>query len=488
MQTFVEVAINLPQISDCFHYHLPPELSGAIEPGSLVIVPFGAQRVQGVVLRFIDKPEVPETRPVAEVVDEKPALTAVQIGLAQWLSEKTLSPLGACINLMLPSGLSQLTDTMVRLNPAHEIDDAVLSPLEKRIVHLLESEGDLRARQVDARIRHVRWRGALNRLARADILTTRAVLPEPSIQPKMVSKVSLAIHPEFVYQIKEPLSKQAAVHDRRFKILAYLADQSVPLKRSEIYQQTGGNYGDIKALEKAGLVHIQEVQELRDPLEHVTFIPTSRLELTRDQQYAWEKIAASLKCADQSKGSTAPILLHGVTGSGKTELYLRAVEETLARGKRTLILVPEISLTPQTVTRFLSRFPGKVGVMHSQLSPGERYDTWCRVRSGELPVVVGPRSALFMPQEKLGLIVVDECHHNSYDQQEGLPYYHGVPTAVSLASLSGAAIILGSATRASPSIIKLSTAVGRTLNCQGAFWRTGQRSPTTPSAWGLICQ
>ena len=137
MASFVEVAINLPQISDTYHYHLPDDLEGSVQPGSLVIVPFGKQRAQGIVLRRVDQPEVAKTKDIDELVDEKPALTTAQIALAEWMAEETLSPLGACINLMLPPGLSQRTDTLVRLNPEREIDEAALSSLEKRIVHLL---------------------------------------------------------------------------------------------------------------------------------------------------------------------------------------------------------------------------------------------------------------------------------------------------------------------------------------------------------------
>ncbi len=459
MTTFVEVAINLPQISDRFHYHLPADLTGEVEPGSLVIVPFGAQRVQGVILRLIDTPEVAETRPVEEVVDEKPVLTSIQIKLAHWLVEETLSSLGACINLMLPSGISRLTDTLVTLNQDREIDEASLSPLEKQIVHLLEQEGSLRGRQIDARIRHVEWRGILKKLIRTNLVHARAVLPEPTVRPKTVRKVSLTLAPEEVKHWDSPLSLVEAVHERRLRILAYLAEQMSPVRTQKVYKETGSKNYDLKALEEAGLVRIQNLQVLRDPLEDVTFIPTSPLELTRDQSEAWEKIACALMRRDDDP--PAPILLHGVTGSGKTELYLQAVAETLSKGKTAIILVPEISLTPQTVKRFLSRFSGKVGVLHSQLSAGERYDTWRRVRNGALPVLVGPRSALFAPQENLGLIVVDECHHDSYDQQEGQPYYHGVPTAVALARFSGASILLGSAT---PSITQYYEAVnGRWL-------------------------
>lgn len=445
MQRYVEVAINLPQISESYHYHLPPEMEGFVQPGSLVILPFGRQTVQGVVLRMIDAPEVSETRPVSELLEEKPALTSTQIELAHWLSDATLSPLGACINLMLPAGLSQRTDTLVKLNADRDFDESALSPLEKRIVHLLQSRGSLRGRQIDAAIRHVDWRGTLRKLARADIVHTRAILPEPSVRPKTARKISLALPPSKLNQWDEPLSRVGRVHERRLRILRFLAEQLDPVETRQVYEQTGGNNSDLKALEDAGFIVIQDLQVWRDPLDDMTYIPTSPPELTSDQALAWDKIAAAL--LKTAKGEySPPILLHGVTGSGKTELYLRAVEKILDQGETAIILVPEISLTPQTVRRFLSRFPGKVGVVHSQLSEGERYDTWRRIRNGKLPVVIGPRSALFMPLEDLGLVVVDECHHDSYDQQEGQPYYHGVSTAVTLARLSGASILLGSAT------------------------------------------
>ena len=445
MPAFVEVAINLPQISETYHYHLPPELEELVLPGSLVIVPFGKQRVQGVVLRTIDTPDVADTRPVEDVLDEKPALTSAQIALAGWMAEETLSPLGACINLMLPPGLSQRTDTLVSLVPDKEFDLKDLSQIEKRIVNLLGQKGDLRGRQIDAHIRHVEWRNSLRKLARAGIVRTRSILPEPRVGPKMIRKIALTIPIDEIALLDEPLSRIGSVHKRRMRVLNFLAEESGLKEPGEIYDQTGANYRDLKVLEEANLIESRKVQVWRDPLEDITFIPKSLPTLTHDQTHAWEKIASGI--ADLRVGKVPPpVLLHGVTGSGKTELYLRAVKETLDAGQRVIILVPEISLTPQTVQRFLARFPGQVGVVHSQLSEGERYDTWRRVRKGELPVLVGPRSALFMPQEDLGLIVVDECHHESYDQQESQPYYRGVKTAVAYADLSGAMILLGSAT------------------------------------------
>jgi len=445
MQSYVEVAINLPQISDTYHYHLPEDLAGSVLPGSLVIVPFGKQRVQGVVLHFVETPEVAKTKPIQDLVDEKPVLTASQMALAHWLADETLAPLGVCINLMLPPGLSQYTDTLVRLNPDRKLDPEELSPVEKRIVNLLKKRDDLRARQIDAAIRHVEWRGVLRKLARKGIVHTQSILPPPRVSPKTVRKVILTIPLETVDDLEEQLSRVHRVHDRRMRILRLLAEKSEPVEPSGVYAQVGAKYNDLKALEEKGLINQLDIQVWRDPLEDTTFVPASAPELTRDQKQAWEKISAGLSEVQQGR-APRPFLLHGVTGSGKTELYLKAVRATLDSGKKAVVLVPEISLTPQTVKRFLSRFPGQVGVVHSQLSEGERYDTWRRVRNGELSVIIGPRSALFMPLENLGLIVVDECHHESYDQQDSPPYYHAASTAVAAARFAGAAVILGSAT------------------------------------------
>ncbi|HAE86371.1 MAG TPA: primosomal protein N', partial [Anaerolineaceae bacterium] len=160
-----------------------------------------------------------------------------------------------------------------------------------------------------------------------------------------------------------------------------------------------------------------------------------------DQQQVWQQIAPIL-----GKPESKPVLLHGVTGSGKTEIYLRAVEQVLAQGRQALILVPEISMTPQAVRRYMARFPNQVGLYHSKLSEGELYDTWRRARQGDISVIVGARSALFVPLPHLGLIVLDECDHESYDQTDREPFYHAVETAEAYAQICSANLILGSAT------------------------------------------
>lgn len=445
MPTYVQVAVNVPQVVGPFDYHLPTELEGKVEAGSLVEVPFGAQTVQGIVLRMVSEPQVPETRPVDCLVDPLPVLKASQLVLAHWLAENTLSSLAACLELMLPPGLSQHAEQVVSLTSAQPPTDG-LAPLAVRLLALLAERGDLRSGQLDAAFPRQNWRLAVQNLVRRGLVTAHTRLPPPTVQPRRVRSVQLAGSPEAVSAYLEQANRSGkdAPH-RRAAILEFLRREPWPVALAWITAQTGGKSEDVRKLAEEGLVVYSESEIWRDPLENFTFVPDEPLILTDDQQAAYNIVQASLQAA--ARGETVrPILLHGVTGSGKTEIYLQAVAETLRLGRHAIILVPEISLTPQTVRRFLCRFPGQVGVLHSRLSPGERYDTWRRARAGSLPVIVGPRSALFAPLADLGLIVVDECHADSYSQDDIPPFYNAVPTAVEYAQIARAVIVLGSAT------------------------------------------
>jgi primosomal protein N' (replication factor Y) len=239
--------------------------------------------------------------------------------------------------------------------------------------------------------------------------------------------------------------KGAQTRERREAILQYMLEEPGPVDVSWVYAASGGNLQDLRFLADKDLVVLGESEVWRDPLEGMSFVSKEAPTLTGDQKKVWDDILIYLQQSEEGK-PTQPILLHGVTGSGKTEIYLRAVKEVIQRGQQAIILVPEIALTPQTVRRFLARFPGQVGLAHSRLSTGERYDTWRRARQGDLAVVVGPRSALFTPFPDLGLIVVDESHDDTYYQGEMPPYYHARQASVAYARLTGAICILGSAT------------------------------------------
>jgi primosomal protein N' (replication factor Y) len=459
MPTYVEIAVNVPQVSGVFHYHLPPDLEGQVKSGHLVKVPFGKQRVQGVILREVTEPAVSKTRPVHQLLDPDVVLTQGQLALAQYMADANLAPLSTCINLMLPTGLSQMADTRYTLKetllashedtwdqPASIVTFDELSPLQERLVKLLRERGPLRGRQINQALPRRNWRAAARALVRRGLLFAQSVLPPPTVQPKSVRTAQLACPPEVAEEELPNLGRQGSqALQRRQAIIRFLIGEPGPVDVSWIYAESGGNLADLRNLADRGLVKLGESEVWRDPLEHMDFVPTQPPPLTRDQESVLRQIKSGIEAASAGN-SVSPFLLHGVTGSGKTEIYLHAVAQVIKTGKQAIVLVPEIALTPQTVRRFLSRFPGRVGLMHSGLSPGERYDTWRRARQGEISIVVGPRSALFTPFPALGLIVVDESHDDSYYQSESSPYYHARGAAIAYAQLLGAVCLLGSAT------------------------------------------
>ena len=442
MKAYALVSVNVKQIERGYSYSVPEEMQAEIQVGSLVTVPFGKQIVQGVVLEFTPRPDLSEILGILEL-NSATVLSPAQLWLAQWLAESTFAPLGACISLMIPSGLSQRADLLVQpTEPGLADPGQGLSPTQKRLLNLLKKRGALRGSQISHAMPKLEWRPALKQLAAKGLAASEAVLPPPGIGPKTVRTASLNLRPEAVPSLApKTLGAAPGVQNRRRQVLELLAREPYPLDFSWIYAQTATKYADLKYLAEKGLLHFNETEVWRDPLENIKPEPADAPELTVEQSQAWQQISASLQSRPQK-----PILLHGVTGSGKTELYMRAITEALQAGKQVLVLVPEIAMTPQAVRRYMARFPNQVGLYHSKLSEGERYDTWRRLRQGDLRLIVGPRSALFLPYTELGLIVVDECDHESYDEQEREPFYHAVETAEAYARELQASLILGTAT------------------------------------------
>src|SRR5437667_456230 len=231
---------------------------------------------------------------------------------------------------------------------------------------------------------------------------------------------------------------------RQAELLEAIAKLEKPMPAAQLLRKTSFDNQTLRALAKRGLIELREEAVERDPHAEEQFIETTNLELNPEQALALNKITDALAASETAK----PILLHGVTGSGKTEIYLQAIRTALERGKSAIVLVPEISLTPQTVERFKSRFAEAhevVAVLHSHLSEGERHDEWHKIHSGRARIVIGARSAVFAPLKQLGLIIVDEEHETTYKQEEA-PRYHARDVAVVRAKIEKCAVVLGSAT------------------------------------------
>jgi primosomal protein N' (replication factor Y) len=462
MTTYLEVAVNVPQVSGTFHYHLPSDWEEPITPGCLVTIPFGKQTVQGVVLEISEDSAVPQTKPILDLLDPDPVVTQSQIELARYLSEISLTPLAACISLMLPPGLSQTADTLYQLTEAgektadHEPQKAdqpsaanhqsSLTPAQLRFLAILAERGPLRGRQIERALPRRNWKATAGALKRLGLVAGEPILQDPKVRPKTVRTAQLACSPfEAEAQIENIGRAGTLALERRQKIIRFLIRESGPVEVAWVYAESGGNLSDLKRLEKLGLLFLAESETIRDPLDELDFVAAEPPTLTGEQAQVWTQVQQALRDTHAGK-PVRPMLLYGVTGSGKTEIYLRAVAETLQQGRQAVVLVPEIALTPQTVRRFVARFPDQVGLVHSRLSAGERYDTWRRARAGLISLVVGPRSALFTPFEKLGLIVIDESHDQSYYQTESAPSYNARDLAAVYARQVGAVCLAGSAT------------------------------------------
>ncbi|MBE0682525.1 MAG: primosomal protein N' [Anaerolineales bacterium] len=435
---FARLAVNIPAVSGIFDYAVPPELAPHIQAGCLVVAPFGNQTVQGIVLELTDSSSIQNPKSIIDLLDPAPVLTPPQIALAIRLAETTLNPLASVVNLMIPTGLSQQADINYELrNPNYENKT---SKVETRLINLLRERGALRGRQIDSHFAKIDWRKTANLLVKKGILSTKNILPPPRVRPKYIRVAQLSVKPEAAEAEMESLGSTKQTLARRQAALRFLIHQPDAINLSWIYAETGCNISDLQELEERGLIRLFENEIFRDPLGKIEKQETSvELILSPEQTAALQTILSAFNLQPST------FLLYGVTGSGKTEIYLRAAEEVIRNGKQVLVLVPEIALTPQLVRRFLARFPGQVGLVHSKLSEGERYDTWRRARDGKLNVIIGARSALFSPLPNIGFIVVDECHDNSYYQAEP-PFYNAVSSAQEYARLCGAVFVMGSAT------------------------------------------
>jgi primosomal protein N' (replication factor Y) len=264
------------------------------------------------------------------------------------------------------------------------------------------------------------------------------------VKPKRVPYLHLAVKAGEARQEAVKLRQKRAL--KQAALLDFLAENDEPVPWSEARRRANCDKAAADALVRKGLAEFQQVEVKRQPISYQDITPSVPLKLTAAQKSALASVKSNLR--QTAAGSTPPavFLLHGVTGSGKTEVYLQSLAEAVKLGKRGIVLVPEIALTPQTIERFASRFPHKVAVLHSKLSLGEQFDEWQRIKSGECDVAIGPRSAVFAPQPELGLIVLDEEHEWTYKQHDKSPRYHARDVAIKLAELTGAVVILGSAT------------------------------------------
>jgi primosomal protein N' (replication factor Y) len=426
--SLVAVVLPLP-IDRAFTYRVdgpsPP-------PGTRVQVPFRSREWIGWVVGPAE--EVPERglKSVLAVLDERPTVPPDLLEMARWASEYYVTPLGIVLRAMLPAVLSDVSRDYVSLK---ELPPEEARPRERRLIEALgQKQGPQRVQTLRKALGMGSIWPEIRSLSARGVLSHTTVPPrEPSVKTRRV--VRLARHLGTL-QEREELFGRA---DRQREAFELLEASGGAAELAHLTGVEGFSRSVVRGLEDKGLVELHDEEEVRDPFAIDPPPPPPDLEPTADQRAALRALVAGLD------GESKPFLLQGITGSGKTLVYIELLREALARGRTAIVLVPEIALTPQTASRFRAHFGDRVAVLHSGLSDGERYDAWRGLLEGERRVAVGARSALFAPLPDLGVVVVDEEHDGSYKQSDA-PRYHARDLAIVRAKANGAVCVLGSAT------------------------------------------
>ena len=424
----VEVALNLP-LRRSFDYRWPNNLARVPETGLQVLVPFGAQKKGGVVVRVKEKSDFSRLKSVESLVDEEPLFSSEMLKLTKWTSEYYFCAWGETLNSAIPGGLT------LRLSTNYTSSSSLLPNLDKlskATLSLIQTQKTwtqkewLKCNPVERDHQILRdW------ITNDNVQTSHLLLGQKA-KPKMERWVNLIKNVEVIKPAKRRKSK-------REQIIQILSENPT-VCWSEIQNRVNAPSQALKKLKEEGYIDFFEKRVFRRFIEGELPQIEAFKDLNQQQKLAFDVLDNSIE-----KGVFRTFLLEGITGSGKTEVYLHAVRAAFKSGKSSLVLVPEISLTPQLVNRFRSRFGDLVAVLHSGMDDGERFDEWSRVRNGIATIVIGARSAVFSPLKNLGLIVVDEEHDPSYKQGES-PRYHGRDTAIYRGFATNATVLLGSAT------------------------------------------
>lgn len=422
----VIVDVATSQTNRPFDYKIPEQWTNIIEKGMRVIVPFGNRRVQGIVVGLHQESDVHKLKPIEKLLDLEPVLTDELIKLGFWLSDRTLSFKLTAMQAMLPVALKVNYKKVIKINQKDKLPLEVAALFERRE----EVDWNEVLRLSATKVKQI------HQLLKIGVLELKTKISERTTY-KTIKIAEPAVDKEHLIKEIDSLDARAT---KQKEILQWFASKYKPIPSNELLTKLNASRSTLRALIGKNIISEKESQIYRDPYASSSITKTPPLPLTDIQKTAIQPILTSIE--NKERGT---FLLHGVTGSGKTEIYLQSIDEVLKQGKEAIVLVPEISLTPQMVTRFKERFGADVAVMHSGLSAGEKYDEWLKINRKEVKVVVGARSAIFAPFNNLGMIIIDEEHESSYKQEEN-PRYHAREVAEWRSHYHQCPLILGSAT------------------------------------------
>lgn len=444
---FIQVILPLP-LRDTFTYSVPDELASTVSIGTRVLVQFGRKKYYTAVVASLDQtpPVAYEVKEVMAVLDPTPALRYPQLKFWNWIAEYYLCSVGEVMKAAIPSGLKLESESIVTLNPDFDSEDGIrLTDRQAQIVAALQHAGKDSLAGIEKALGVKNVATHVNALLNAGVVRMEEKILE-RYTPKSISMVRLLCDPEDSDRLSLMFDSTERSRKQQSILLAYLdisgfsikGGEAVPVRRDVLLKTSGASPAALKALVDKGFVEV--FKEKVNRFVSSGDAPVNPVSLSDAQTRAAREIREAFR-------SHAIVLLHGVTGSGKTEIYCSLIADVLAQGSQALFLVPEISLTTQLTDRLRKVFGDRLLVYHSKFSDSERVDIWNRLlHSNEPLVVLGVRSSVFLPFARLGLIVVDEEHESSYKQFDPAPRYNARDAATVLAAMHGAKTLLGSAT------------------------------------------
>ncbi len=439
---FVEVIFPLP-FRKAFTYKVPPELEGDIQPFKRVAVPFGKRILTGFILNSSGTTNVKEEiKEIHDILDVEPIFDKTSLKFYAWLSEYYLSSLGEALKLGVPYGLDVESKKKIIIHP--KICEELLESekgkdtLKEKILTILSEREDISFSYLQKLTGKKNIYSALNSLEKNSAVTVITEIDKGKVGIKKANFVKLNKPVADIYALLPEVERRSP---KQIKILIELISlKGKKIQLSKLLKKVNASHSSVESLRKKDLIKIEEQEVQREYSEEFKE-ELINFKLNEDQNKVIAAIDETI-----NKKDFKTFLLHGVTGSGKTQIYIELIKKTIKKKRTALLLVPEISLTPQITRRLENNFGDSVSVIHSRMSLGERYDSWRKILNGKSKVVIGARSALFVPLKKIGLIVVDEEHDSSYKQGDNIPRYNARDAAIMLAKFNNCPVVLGSAT------------------------------------------
>lgn len=433
MSSFAEIAFPTA-VRQTFTYEVPTQFQKEIEAGVRVWVPFRSHFAIGVIVQLHDEKPDFKTKEIKKVLDSEPILTEELLKLTEWIHRFYFCSWGEVIQAALPAGLNFVSKKRLKVGSNRGLD--LRTEVEKEIIDDIRNDESITLDAAKKRYKDTSLNKVFKKLLKSGVLE---VWEEPDIK--------VTVKTERAWDWKEGKNRKSAIEflesqDKNFKwmeALEVFTSEEVPIRNSDT-DKLGINSYSIKKLKDENWIGPIELEVEPESLD-LEFDPDLIKELNEEQSLVFRSIEKSIREKEFNN-----FLLKGITGSGKTEVYIQALKQVFESRRGGIVLVPEIALTPQTVSRFYRIFGEDIAVLHSRMNERERLDSWRKLRSGEKKIAIGPRSAIFSPVQDLGIIILDEEHDNSYKQIDPAPRYHAREVAIMRASMTDSVVIMGSAT------------------------------------------